>query len=171
LNDHSSVPFSSNLRAAEDIPLLVQASIKKLNRRLNLKIRGVEKEAIEALQSYSWRRNIRELENCIERGSVMTHSDILTREILPSHIAGAYTKARSHLSGGPNGSLSIKERTKEPEVELLSRALQKTNDDRTRAAKILKISHRALLYELKAYGLSKGADYPKQEEGPGEVTG
>jgi len=56
-----------------------------------------------------------------------------------------------------NDNLSIKQRAAALEVDLIQRALAKTGGNRTHAAKILEISHRALLYKLKEYGLS-GSD-------------
>ena len=59
--------------------------------------------------------------------------------------------------------LSIKQRTRELEIDLINRALKKTNGNRTHAAKILEISHRALLYKIKEYRLG-GDDSGKIDE-------
>jgi len=52
-----------------------------------------------------------------------------------------------------DSNLSIKQRMRELEIDLIRRALHKTNGNRTHAARILELSHRALLYKLKEYGL------------------
>jgi two-component system response regulator AtoC len=54
---------------------------------------------------------------------------------------------------GDDSNLSIKQKTAALEVDLITRALAKTNGNRTHAAKILEISHRTLLYKLKEYNL------------------
>jgi two-component system response regulator AtoC len=55
-----------------------------------------------------------------------------------------------------SGELSIKKTTRLIEEELIRKALQTTNGNRTNAAKILEISHRALLYKIKEYGIDVG---------------
>ena len=60
----------------------------------------------------------------------------------------------STVLGG--GELSIKKTTRMMEEELIRKALQATNGNRTNAAKILEISHRALLYKIKEYGIDAG---------------
>lgn len=139
----------------EDIPVLVQHFIKKHNKRLNLDVADVSPEAMKCMMQYRWRGNVRELENCIERAMVLTENNNIARESLPEQVqaAGAYDKpADENLLTDDN--LSIKARTKTLEIGLIKKALQKTGGNRTHAAKILEISHRALLYKLKEYGLS-----------------
>jgi two-component system response regulator AtoC len=53
-----------------------------------------------------------------------------------------------------SGDLSIKRATRQLEEDFIRRALERTNGNRTRAAEILDLSHRALLYKLKEYGIS-----------------
>ena len=53
-----------------------------------------------------------------------------------------------------SGELSVKKTFRVIEEELIRRALGKTGGNRTNAAKILEISHRALLYKIKEYGIS-----------------
>jgi two-component system response regulator AtoC len=59
------------------------------------------------------------------------------------------------ISHTEDTNLSVKQRTRALEIELIKKALQETSGNRTHAAKILEISHRALLYKLKEYGLSQ----------------
>jgi two-component system response regulator AtoC len=53
-----------------------------------------------------------------------------------------------------SGELSVKKTTRYIEEVLIRRALQKTKGNRTRAAELLEISHRALLYKIKDYGIT-----------------
>jgi two-component system response regulator AtoC len=65
---------------------------------------------------------------------------------------------RAEISGKTStdeSSLSIKQRSRDLEVDLIQRALKKTGGNRTHAAKVLEISHRALLYKLKEYGIGE----------------
>jgi two-component system response regulator AtoC len=143
----------------EDIPLLVQSFIKKLNRRLGLSVKGIEPTALQALLDAPWKGNIRELENCLERAMVMSESQNL--KLSDFALAGGGTSADGEASlklmTALGGELSIKKATRNLEVVLIQRALDRTKGNRTHAAKILEISHRALLYKLKEYGMVAGA--------------
>ena len=68
----------------ENIPILAYHFLEKFNSLNNKKIGGIDPEAISALMSKSWPGNIRELENCIERGVILCQSDtIKISDILP----------------------------------------------------------------------------------------
>jgi two-component system response regulator AtoC len=144
---------------ADDIPLLVSHFIKKHNSKLGLKKAGFTSEAMKVLSSYMWRGNIRELENCIERAMVMSDSDEIPVSALPAGLR-TVTKSQDFVEAQvhTNDQLSIKQRTRDLEVDLINRALKKTAGNRTHAAKILEISHRALLYKIKEYNLGGKED-------------
>jgi formate hydrogenlyase transcriptional activator len=61
----------------DDIPLLVQAFLERLNRRLGKEISSVPKETMQALQGYDWPGNIRELENVMERAVILCPGPVL----------------------------------------------------------------------------------------------
>ena len=140
----------------EDIPVLIQHFVKKHNKRLGLGVKGIDPEALKAMTSYGWKGNVRELENCIERALVLTDSEAIDLDALPLHIRNAGQNDQHEAEEISDDNLSIKQRTKSLEIILIRRALKQTNGNRTRAAKILEISHRALLYKLKEYGLAGG---------------
>jgi two-component system response regulator AtoC len=94
---------------------------------------------------------VRELENMIERGMVMCESDVLTSEDLPERVKARSDPIALSLS---TGDLSIKHTTRVIEETLIRRALAQTNGNRTAASKLLEISHRALLYKIKDYGIA-----------------
>ncbi|KAA3661641.1 MAG: sigma-54-dependent Fis family transcriptional regulator [Calditrichaeota bacterium] len=70
----------------DDIPLLVEQIIKKLNRFGTKEIVDVDPYVMSSLQSYSWPGNIRELENLVERASIIEKSSILTRNSFPGEL-------------------------------------------------------------------------------------
>ncbi len=149
----------------EDIPLLANHFVKKHNKRLGLNKLGFSSEAMKLLSNFIWRGNIRELENCVERAMVMSDADEIDIAALPNSLKGerkAVIVASPTMSANPE-LLSIKQRTRELEIDLINRALKKTNGNRTHAAKILEISHRALLYKIKEYRLG-GDDSGKIDE-------
>lgn len=150
----------------EDIAPLVEHLIDKHNKKLGLQIRSVSDEVLELLQSYNWRGNVRELENCIERAMVLSRDDQLRIDSISSHIKEYVAKQKLDLDHSnslalpslDDGNLSIKQKVRELESALIKRALEKTDNNRTHAAKLLEISHRTLLYKLKEYGLGKVED-------------
>jgi two-component system, NtrC family, response regulator AtoC len=135
----------------EDIPLLIDHFLARNNTRLGTSIRGLDAEARKALIDYSWPGNVRELENTIERAMVLADTDQLHIQDLPERVREARDPVQMQLA---SGELSIKKTTRIIEEVLIRRALQKTKGNRTRAAEILEISHRALLYKLKDYKIS-----------------
>ncbi|HPB99261.1 MAG TPA: sigma-54 dependent transcriptional regulator, partial [Polyangiaceae bacterium] len=135
----------------DDIPLLLDHFLSRNNVRLGTTVRGVDPEARRLLLEYAWPGNVRELENSIERAMVLAEGEVINANDLPERIRESRDPIKMQLS---SGELSIKKTTRIIEEVLIRRALQKTKGNRTRAASILEISHRALLYKIKEYGLT-----------------
>jgi two-component system response regulator AtoC len=135
----------------EDILLLVDHFLARNNIRLGTAIRGLDAEARKALVDYAWPGNVRELENTIERAMVLAEGDQLHTQDLPERVREARDPVQMQLA---SGELSVKKTTRIIEEVLIRRALQKTKGNRTRAAEVLEISHRALLYKLKDYKIT-----------------
>jgi two-component system response regulator AtoC len=132
----------------DDVPLLIDHFIDKNNARLGTNIRGIAPDARRLLMEYSWPGNVRELENTIERAIVLAEDDSIGVNDLPDRIHQARDPIRLQLN---SGELSIKKTSRVIEEVLIRRALQQTKGNRTRAAALLEISHRALLYKIKNY--------------------
>jgi two-component system response regulator AtoC len=135
----------------EDIPLLIDHFLARNNARLGTGIRGLDTEARRLLYEYAWPGNVRELENTIERAMVLTEGDTITAADLPERVREARDPVQMQLA---SGELSVKKTMRIIEEILIRRALQKTKGNRTRAAEILEISHRALLYKIKDYQIT-----------------
>jgi two-component system, NtrC family, response regulator AtoC len=136
----------------EDIPILLDHFIARNNIRLSTQIRGLAPDARKLLLEYAWPGNVRELENTIERAMVLAESDLITKEDLPERIREADDAVQAQLA---SGELSIKKTVRAIEEILIRRALEKTKGNRTRAAEVLEISHRALLYKIKDYQIER----------------
>jgi len=134
----------------EDIPLLVDHFVEQQNRRLGTDIEGVSSEAMEVMMGYPWPGNVREVQNCIERGVVLTDGDQIGKEDLPDRLRESDGAVQELFR---SDELSIKKMTKSLERILIRRALERTDGNRTHAAELLEISHRALLYKIKDYDL------------------
>jgi two-component system response regulator AtoC len=135
----------------DDIPLLVEHFLRRNNKRLGTRITGIDAAVRKRLLSYGWPGNVRELENLIERASVLAEGEVLTLADIGDRMQPE-TDAMGEVLG--SGELSIKKATRVIEDTLIRRALERTRGNRTAAAKLLEISHRALLYKIKDYGVS-----------------
>ena len=134
-----------------DIPLLVNHFIERFNKRLKKEIKGVRPEALQALMDYPWPGNVRELENVIERTMALTERFKIDVDELPEEIRSGGAATRDPW---PTDNISLKANTMALEKTLIQRALLKTNNNRTHAAKLLEISHPTLLSKMKTYGIS-----------------
>ena len=135
----------------EDLPLLVEHFVEQCNLRLNRQIQGLSAEALKAVMDYAWPGNVRELENAIEHAMILGESDLVEVASLPLKIQESKDRIRIALA---SDELSIKKMNRLVEEELIRRALIQTGGNRTRASKLLEISHRALLYKIKDYELA-----------------
>ncbi|MBR9912778.1 MAG: AAA domain-containing protein [Gammaproteobacteria bacterium] len=150
----------------EDIPLLIEHFLEKYHNLYNKKTSGVSDRALQALLSYRWPGNIRELENMIERGIILTDNNqsiemnsffpSLTEPTHPLHIATATGKVESAgLTEGLQGSslveqlLQSKLNLDELESQLLQQAMDKTDGNIAQAARLLGITRPQMAYRLK----------------------
>jgi len=134
---------------AEDIPQLARFFLERHGSRHG-KVVALADDAIDALSDQPWLGNVRELENILERALVLVDGPTIDLAFLETVM-----NVRPALpTSEPLDELSIKKATRELEATLIARALGVTQGNRTNAAKLLEISHRALLYKMKEYGIS-----------------
>jgi two-component system response regulator AtoC len=134
----------------DDLTLLIDFFVERNNTRLGTRIRGVDAKAKKLLLAYHWPGNVRELENVVERAMVLADEEVLTEVDLPERLREP-DPAHAILA---SGELSIKKTQRFIEETLIRKALEKTGGNRTQASKLLEISHRALLYKIKDFGIS-----------------
>ncbi|MBO6936152.1 MAG: sigma-54-dependent Fis family transcriptional regulator [Deltaproteobacteria bacterium] len=134
----------------EDIPLLIERFLEKNNAKLGTEVEGVDAATQKVLLGYPWPGNVRELENVIERAVVLCEGKRITTGDLPPKLLDPVDPSKIILA---SDELSIKKMQRFMEKTLIARALEKTEGNRTQAAKLLELSHRALLYKIKDYGL------------------
>jgi two-component system response regulator AtoC len=128
----------------QDIPLLVEHFLRKHQEELGVQVEGITQRALGRLMTHSWPGNVRELENVVERAMVLCEKRRIDVEDIPL--------ADAELSPGSGfeepDDLRLKPRMKDLERQLIREALQRTKGNRTQAAKLLGITHRAFLYKL-----------------------
>jgi two-component system response regulator AtoC len=134
--------------------LLVDHFLSRFSGILGKNVRGVSDEALDLLVHYPWPGNVRELENMIERAMILTDGDTVESSALPPAILSTPPDdAGQNDVFDEDEDFSLKRARQAFEAKLIRRALGRTGGNRTHAAKLLEISHRALLYKLKDYGI------------------
>jgi two-component system response regulator AtoC len=133
-----------------DIPALVSHIIKGCSAEHKKAIRGFSDAAMDILMSHDWPGNIRELKNVCERAVLMSTGPVLGVEDLPLTLK---KKARRHswLNDIPGGSM--KEIVAEVEREIVLRALEENNWNRSAAAQALKMNRSSFYVKLKELGI------------------
>ncbi|MGD9234387.1 MAG: sigma-54 dependent transcriptional regulator [Desulfobacterales bacterium] len=135
----------------EDIPILSQHFINRFNISLEKNIKGITPAAMSILLKYHWPGNVRELGNVIERAVVLAEETILVPENFPLDLGESSKKEK--VEDFFDGH-SLKAAQKILEKRLITKALQATDGNRTKAARILEISHPSLLSKIKTYNIN-----------------
>src|SRR3954466_3451236 len=136
----------------EEIPLLAERLLARHGERLGLPQRRLSPRALESLRRYRWPGNVRELENALERALVLSEDEEIGPESLPEAVQRALDPEPLPPQLDPD-DLSVKRAQRVLEADLIRRALERTSGNRTRAAELLELSPRALLYKIREYGL------------------
>ena len=145
-----SIHLPSLRHRPEDIPLLAKHFLNKYGQKHHQTIRMIAPDAVDALMNYDWPGNIRELQNAIEHAIIICDSQVIQPTDLPEKIQFTAPKVRVNI---PVNRLDLKnilnEVLEKTESQLINRALELTGGNRTKAAELLGISRRGLLYKLK----------------------
>ena len=130
----------------DDIPLLARTFIEEFNRQDNRQVRGLAPDTEKDLERYTWRGNVRELRNVIQRAVVLSGTGLIASEHLPDNVLRGTVPA----TGASAGSVTP---IREMERDLILRALDETNQDKRKAAQLLGISLKTLYNKLAKYGI------------------
>jgi two-component system, NtrC family, response regulator AtoC len=148
----------------DDVMALARVFVGRFNRAFNRTepVVGFAPEVEAALTSYAWPGNVRELENAIERAVLLSESALLELDSLPERVVQRpkvpLAAAAVSLPEPQAFEFSLKRAQLDLEQRFIRAALRKTRGNRTRAAELLEISHRALLYKIKDYGIDPDAE-------------
>ncbi len=131
----------------EDIPLLINSFIRRLNILSGKTIKRLSNDAMEAFMDYPWPGNIRELKNAMEYSFVTTDGPSIQKEHLPKTIS-----VSQKISPSPVLVLSEQEDLSNEKYQLIQ-ALKQTKGNQTKAAKILNINRVTVWNRMKKYGV------------------
>ncbi len=139
------IPLPSLRDRREDIPLLVEHLLRRLNARLKRQVQGVDPAALQVLMSASWRGNVRELLNVLERAVLLTDHERLGLDDLPNELTGA--------ADSPKVSDDLRSAVRAYERHHILQVLRATDGNREEAARRLGINPSTLYRRFKQLGI------------------
>jgi two-component system response regulator AtoC len=141
----------------EEIPIFVEYLLDKFGKKYRKKVKPLSDQIMKVFFQYHWLGNVRELENVIQRIIVLGNEKVILDEL-----ASSINKEPTQITKVPNPDRkwpSLKEvqreATMKAEAEVIRKALEMTNWNRKKAADLLNISYKALLYKIKECGIGK----------------
>ena len=138
----------------DEIEALAHRFLARHASRLGVQPKPLSGEALRLLFAWRWPGNVRELENALERALVLSEGEEIGPEALPDELRSARPPAGPPPAPA-EGELSVKKAQRALEAELIRKALERTAGNRTRAAELLELSPRALLYKIREYGIGE----------------
>lgn len=171
---HRFNEFSINLPPLRgrknDIPLFAQFFLDKTNAELNKNIQGFDDDVMNMFLSYSWPGNLREFRNVVRRAVLLTTGNKISSKTLPweitntniftkpSHNHEAITAQPAFPSSQPHISakdIDLKDAAAKAEYDTIMNLLKEVNNNKSKAAEILKIDRKTLYNKIKSYEESK----------------
>jgi len=145
----------------EEIPVFIEYFLDKLAKKHNKKVKLLSDRMMDAFLRYHWLGNVRELENMIHRFVVLGDEDMIIDELAAAS-GNDFTLKASEANPDNTGWPSLKDfrrdATVKAEAEVIRKALERTNWNRKKAAAMLNISYRAILYKIKQCGINKDSN-------------
>lgn len=139
----------------DSIPALAQHFLEKARKKLNKSIAGIEERAIKAMQHYPWPGNIREMQNIIERSSVLAQDGVIRLENLPTVFADTYECCASGEVNRRRASFKAERELHvgRTEKNLIRRYLEETGGNVAKAARQANIPRRTFYRLLEKHGI------------------
>ena len=136
----------------DDIPLLADHFLARLNSSMGKKIERISDEALKKLESYEWPGNVRELENALERSFILETSNELSAQNLPDSVS-INPKIRS-MTNFPEEGFDLEIYVESLQKGFLEEALRRTNGVQVKAAELLRMSYRSFRHYMQKYNIA-----------------
>ena len=136
----------------EDIPLIADELLKRLNARLGMGVPGISEDAKERLKEYDWPGNVRELQNVIERAMNLSWADTLTWKHFSDYFSNRMPRREQDAHAAE--ICPLRKAKSNAESEMIARALESTGGNKTATAELLGITRAMLYRKLKKYEIS-----------------
>src|SRR5262244_1065228 len=143
----------------EDIPVLIDFFLKKHTKNASMAVTGLTSETKKLMNEYSWPGNVRQLESAIERAILLSEGELIMPEDLP-------TEVRQEVGPAADGAFKLPAEGinfEDVERNLITQAMEQTDYNITKAAKLLGLTFRTLQYRLEKFGIKK-TDGDNEEE-------
>ncbi|UCE71368.1 MAG: sigma-54-dependent Fis family transcriptional regulator [Nitrospiraceae bacterium] len=137
----------------EDIAALAEHFLSKFSAEMNVACREISEEAMEILQQYRWKGNVRELENVIERAMILCEGLNIAPEDLRLSPVGSSGGSLDEIAAEGTLEETAKAALRIAESRRIRKALDDTHGNKTKAAGILSVSYKTLLTKIKDYGI------------------
>ncbi|MBA2504276.1 MAG: sigma-54-dependent Fis family transcriptional regulator [Pyrinomonadaceae bacterium] len=135
----------------EDIPVLLDYFLKKHTRNTSRLIRGLDTDARRVMEDYAWPGNVRQLESAIERAILLCEGDLITVDDLPLEVRAESRPAAESQFKLPTEGIDFED----VERHLIMQAMERTDYNITKAAKLLGLTFRTLQYRLDKFGIKR----------------
>lgn len=135
-----------------DIKLFIEHFIRDANAELNKNVKDVAEDVLDRLVSHTWPGNVRELRNVIRRGVLLTKGDTIVSITIPDEIRK--TGIPSEQPAAASTDKSISDATKEVEKDMILKAMEEAEGNKSKAAKILNMNERTFYRKLKSHGMA-----------------
>src|SRR5437762_1759687 len=135
----------------EDIPVLIDFFVKKHTRNTSRLVRGLTPETKKLMVDYSWPGNVRQLESAIERAILLCEGDQITIDDLPLEVRQESRPVSEGAFKLPPEGISFED----VERDLIMQAMEQTDYNITKSAKLLGLTFRTLQYRLEKFGIKK----------------
>jgi DNA-binding NtrC family response regulator len=135
----------------EDIPLLLYHFLRSFCRENGIPQKKFHPAALEALMSYSWKGNVREVENLVQTLILMSDEEMIGLHHLPTAVRGYHSASLPLLAAIPENGIRMDEAVEQFERELLRTALDKVKGVKIRAAEMLGIDKNRMKYLCRKY--------------------
>ena len=144
------IPLPALRERVEDIASLARHFAHNLGATAGKRITGFSPSALQAMAQYSWPGNIRELQNCVERATIVANSSTIQDSDLPPYLFSAQPgQSSALLAPGPSVPPDLEAALAEVEKAYILSALQQANGVQAAAAQLIGISERSFWYRLK----------------------
>ena len=151
---HLQVPALRDRR--EDVPELVDHFLAKASERTGCSDRHFSQAAMALLASWSWPGNVRELENVVERAVILSPSEAIEPEDLPTRVRGLGGERRADIAL-PDGGMDLRAAVETFENDLIRQALERTGWNKNQAARLLGLNRTTLVEMLKRKRMNRAA--------------
>ncbi|WP_256591755.1 sigma-54-dependent Fis family transcriptional regulator, partial [Pseudomonas sp. HMWF006] len=148
------IPLPALRERVEDIAPLARHFAHTLGAEAGKRISGFSAPALQAMTRYSWPGNIRELQNCVERATIVASANIIEEQDLPAYLFAAHASDSSGPLNEINGvPADLDAALAEVEKTCILAALHQSNGVQAAAAQLIGISERSFWYRLKKLGI------------------